>query len=122
MSYGHLPPPPIRQPISGWDLGVSVAVLVLTAGFGALAVFLGFFMLAFLDNCPPATCSVDGAVTAVAGGLLAAAAIGVTGLIVTIVQLVRRRPAWPFAVGTMVLCVLACALGGFGYEAAVGYA
>lgn len=124
MSYGSPPShpygPPAKRPISGLDLGVSITALVLTVLFGVLATFMGFFMLAFLDHCPPETCSVDGAVTAVGGALLAAAAIGVTGLTLTIVQLVRRGPAWPFAVGTLALCVVACVLGGFGYETAVG--
>jgi hypothetical protein len=42
------------------------------------------------------------------------------GLVVTIVQLVRRRLAWPFASGTLVLCRVICLFGGVGYFAAVG--
>ncbi|MDT5360844.1 MAG: hypothetical protein QOC69_2606 [Mycobacterium sp.] len=42
------------------------------------------------------------------------------GLVVTIVQLVRRRLAWPFASGTLVLCGVICLFGGVGYFAAVG--
>ena len=52
--------------------------------------------------------------------LIAAFAIGVVGLIATVVQLVRRKPGWPFAVATPVLCVIAVVCGGVGYAMAVG--
>jgi hypothetical protein len=42
------------------------------------------------------------------------------GLVVTVLQLHRRKPGWPFAVATFVLCALAVALGGIGYAVAVG--
>ncbi len=87
---------------------------------GATAAFFGLFSLAFLDHCPPATCSVDGAVNAVFTSLLTVAATGLIGLVVTVIQLVRRKPAWPFAVGTFVLCGVAISLGAIGYSAAVG--
>ena len=64
--------------------------------------------------------AADGAVTAVGIALLSAFAIGVVGLVVTVVQLVRRKPGWPFAVATFVLCALAVVLGGVGYAMAVG--
>ena len=49
-----------------------------------------------------------------------AALVGLVGMIVTIVQLVRRKLAWPFAVGTFVLCVVVLFFGGMAYSAAVG--
>lgn len=76
--------------------------------------------MAFLDHCPPATCSVDGAVTAVFTALLVAGGVGVVGMVLTVVLLVVRKTAWPFAVGTLVLCALVLFLGGVGYAAAVG--
>jgi hypothetical protein len=57
--------------------------------------------------------------TAVGIALLAAFAIGVVGLVVTVIQLVRRKPGWPFAVATFGLCALAVVLGGVGYAMAV---
>lgn len=115
---GWLPPP--KPPVSGGDVAVSVVVLILTVLLGAVAAFFGLFSLAFLDNCPPATCSVEGAVTAVMAGLGAAAVIGVGGLVATIVQLVRRKRGWPIAVATLVLCAIAVFVGGVGYVVAVG--
>lgn len=116
-AFGASPTPPRR---SGWDIAVSIALLVVTVLVGVVAGFLGLFLLAFLDHCPPATCSVDGAVNAVFTALLAAGALGVVGASVTVVQLIRARPAWPFAVGTFALCVLALAIGMAAYSAAVG--
>lgn len=117
---GYLTAPPPKPPVSRADLGISIAVLVVTVLFGGVASVLGLFSLAFLDHCPPETCSVDGAVTAVLTSLLVALVIGVLGLVVTVVQLYRRRPAWPFAVATLVLCVAVVGCGVVGYTVAVG--
>ena len=66
MGYPYPPPyPPAKPPRSGTDLTVSIITMVLIVLLGGLAGFMGVFSLAFLDHCPPATCSVDGAVTAV---------------------------------------------------------
>jgi hypothetical protein len=51
---------------------------------------------------------------------MAAFAIGVAGLAVTVTQLYWRKSGWPFAVATFVLCGLAVVLGGVGYAMAVG--
>lgn len=99
---------------------ISIVVMVLTVLFGGGAALMGFFLLAFLDHCPPDTCSVDGAVTAVGTAVMAAAAIALVGFTITIVALIRRKTAWPFALGTFVLCAVAFAIGGVGYDAAVG--
>jgi len=93
---------------------------MLTVLLGAAAAFFGLFSLAFLDHCPPATCSVDGAVNAVFTSLLIAGGIGVVGVGLTVVALVWRKPGWPFALATFALCALAVFLGGVGYTAAVG--
>jgi hypothetical protein len=114
------PPAPAKRPISAVDLTISIISLVLTLLLGGSAAVMGFFLLAFLDYCPPETCSADGAVTAVGISLIVAVVVGLVGLVVTIVQLVRRSPAWPFAVGTLLLCGVICAFGFAGYFAAVG--
>lgn len=118
--YGYPAMPPPKPSVSGGDVAVSVTALILTVLLGAVAAFFGLFSLAFLDSCPPATCSVDGAVAAVMTGLGIAAVIGVVGLVVTVVQLIRRKRGWPFALATLVLCTIAVFLGGVGYVMAVG--
>ncbi|GAY18133.1 hypothetical protein [Mycobacterium sp. shizuoka-1] len=115
---GH--PPQAPPPRSAADLAISIVLMVLTVVIGAGGAVLGLFSLAFLDYCPPATCSVSGAVTAVTTAVGIAAAVGLVGIIVTIVALARRKRAWPFAVGTIVLCLAALIGGGAAYSAAVG--
>jgi hypothetical protein len=117
---GYPPPRPAKPPIAGTDLAVSIGALILTVAFGVVAAAMGLFSLAFLDYCPPESCSVEGAVTAVGTALLAALAIGVVGLVVTVIQLYRRKRGWPFAVATFALCAVAVVLGGVGYAMAVG--
>jgi hypothetical protein len=117
---GDHPIRPPKPPVSGSDLGISIAALVITVVFGGVASMSGLFSLAFLDYCPPESCSVDGAVTAVGTALLVAFLIGVLGVVVTVVQLYRRKPAWPFAAATFVLCMVAVGCGVVGYGVAVG--
>jgi hypothetical protein len=112
--------PPRKPPISGGDLAISITALVFTAVLGGAAAFFGLFSLAFLDHCPPATCSAEGAATAVGTALLIAFVIGIAGLVVTVVALIRRKRGWPIAVATLGLCTLAVVLGGVGYAMAVG--
>jgi hypothetical protein len=121
MGYPSYPPPrPQKPPIATSDLVISIGALILTVAFGVVAAAMGVFSLAFLDSCPPESCSTEDAVTAVGTALLAAFAIGVVGLVVTVIQLIRRKPGWPFAVATFGLCALAVVLGGVGYTMAVG--
>jgi hypothetical protein len=117
---GHPSYPAPKPPVSGSDLAISITALTITVLLGAVAAVFGLFSLAFLDHCPPESCSAEGAATAVGTALLMAFVIGVVGLVVTVVQLFRRKPGWPFAVGTLVLCTLAVFLGGVGYSMAVG--
>ena len=73
-----------------------------------------------LDHRPPATCSVDGAVTAVMTALALAALVGLVGMVLTIVRLAQRKPAWPFAVGTLGCCVVVPLRRAMAYTVAVG--
>jgi vacuolar-type H+-ATPase subunit I/STV1 len=113
MVYGMPPAPPAprKPPISGVDLGVSITAIILTVAFGAFATFIGVFMLAFLDTCPPATCSLQGAIGSVSGTLLITGVTGVIGITFTVLALLRRALAWPIAVGTFVACVVICVVG-----------
>ena len=113
-------PPSAEKPRSGADMAISITVLTLTVLMGAAAAVLGLFSLAFLDSCPPATCSAEGAVNAVVTSLLVAGGIGVLGVALTVVRLVQRKTGWPVAVGTLVLCAVAVVVGGVAYAGAVG--
>ena len=121
MAHPSYPPPrPPKQPIATSDLVISIGALICTLAFSVVAAAMGLFSLAFLDYCPPESCSAEGAATAVGFALMAVFAIGVVGLVVTVIQFYRRKPGWPFAVATFVLCGLAVVLGGVGYAMAVG--
>ena len=109
-----------QQPRNAADVTASVLMMVMTVLLGGLAAVIGVFMLAFIDHCPPATCSIDGAVTAVMGALAVAALVGVTGVVLTMVAIGRRKKSWPFAAGTLGLCVVVLFGGFVGYFVAVG--
>ena len=115
----HPEAPPPAPPRRTGDLVVSVAALVIVAVVIAVGVLVGVFALAFLDSCYAPRCSEGGAWAAVGAGLVAAATIGIAGMVATIVRLTRRRSAWPFAVSALVLAVLVLAVGAVGYTAAV---
>lgn len=98
----------------------SIIALLLAALMLAFGSFFGLMMLAFLDYCPPASCSVDGAVFSVLGAIGLAVAVGVTGLVITVVRLARRATAWPVAVGTLGACFVVLGVGFFAFTIAVG--
>jgi uncharacterized BrkB/YihY/UPF0761 family membrane protein len=103
-----------------WDVVVSVAALVVAAVIIATGVLVGVYALAFLDSCYAPRCSESAAWTAVVAPLVAADVVGLAGMAATIVRLSRRRPAWPFALGTLVVAVIVLAAGAVGYSVAVG--
>jgi hypothetical protein len=121
MAHPSYPAPqPPKPPIATHDLLISIGALVLTVALGVVAAAMGLFSLAFLDYCPPQSCRAEGAVTAVGTALLVAFGLGVIGLVVTVSQLYRRKPGWPFAIATFALCAVALAVGVVGYASAVG--
>lgn len=113
-------PEPSKPPRSVADMTVSLILLALTVLLGAVAAFFGLLSLAFLDNCPPATCSADGAVFSVLVSLVTAGGAGILGLTLTVIRLSRRKIAWPYALVTLGVCTLALVAGGAGFVTAVG--
>ncbi|BAX91681.1 hypothetical protein [Mycobacterium shigaense] len=96
-------------------------MLVVFAVVGwAAAAGMEFIMLAFTDYCPPDRCNANAAATSVLLSVSAAAVLTVVGTVATIVCLVRRRLAWPFAVAALILPAAAELLGIVGYFVAVG--
>ena len=105
----------------GWDIALSVFLLVLAAVAGIVGGFLGFISIAFLDDCPEATCSEDGAVSAQFTAALVVMLAFVVGLIATIVTLSARRRGWWVALLTVLAVLVVWVLGFVGYFAAVGW-
>lgn len=120
MTQGPWPYQPPKPPLSSTDVVISVVALVVTVLVGGAGAVMGLSMLAFIDYCPPESCSIDAAVTAVMAAVVTAAVAVVIGLVVTIVRLVRRKPAWPFAIATLGACVVVLFFGAVGFGAAVG--
>jgi hypothetical protein len=94
-------------------------MVVAVIGWGVGAA-MEFMFLAFTDYCPPESCSADRAATAVLLSVSVAAVLTAIGCIATIVQLIRRRMAWPYAVAALAASGLAELVGFVGYFAAVG--
>lgn len=112
--------PSIQPQRSVADLTVSLIILAFTVLLGGAAALFGLLSLAFLDYCPPESCSVNGAITTVLGSLIGAGIVGIGGLILTVIRLNRRQTAWPFALVTLGLCALTLLAGGLGFLTAVG--
>lgn len=116
--YPYLYPPQAPQR-SVADLVMSIVMLVLAVAVGGLGAFMGLFMLAFLDHCPPQTCSVQGAVSAVLVSIGIVGAVVVVCLIVTVVALIRRKPGWPFALGALLGAIAVYGVGFLAFVSAV---
>lgn len=112
------PPPPPRNTA---DSVISIIVLIAMLLVGAAGAFMALMSLAFLDYCPPESCSVNGAVTAALATVGIAALVGLAGLILTVIRLGKRKLAWPFAVGSLALVIAVFFLGGLAYTTVVNY-
>jgi hypothetical protein len=99
---------------------ISIVVMIITVLVCAAGAMMGLLSLAFLDHCPPGSCSPTGAVSAAFGTVALAVLAGVTGIILTIVRLANRKPGWPFALGTLAACLGIFLLGAMAYSMAVG--
>ncbi|MER5671192.1 hypothetical protein [Pseudonocardia alni] len=121
LSTGPARPETGRRPIARWDAALSGVALAVTGMLVALGVFGAVFLVAFLDYCPPRTCSSSAVLVSVGGSLVVAAAAGVAGLAMTVLRVVERRPAWPFALVTLAVTGSAVAFGAVHYASAIGY-
>ncbi len=118
MAY---PMPPQLPPRSNsTDITVSILLIVATVLAVGAGSVMGVFSLAFLDHCPPQTCSIDGAVNASMTTVAIAALVGLAGIVTTVVRLASRKRAWPFALGTLAGCLVVFFFGALAYTAAVG--
>lgn len=100
---------------------MSIVLLVVAVVGWAVAAGIEFMFLAFTDYCPPDHCNADQAATSVLLSVSVAGVLTLIGGLLTIVWLVRRRRAWPFATATLILSGAVELLGVVGYFVAVGY-
>ena len=114
------PPAPRKEPISALDLTVSTFALLLTVILGAVVARVGLYLLMVLDACPNLTCNVGRTAGLVGADLTIGYAVAALGLVLTVIRLVLRKRAWPFAVGTLVVYAVISLAGGLGYFAVAG--
>lgn len=108
-------PAPAAGPTRGWDIATSLALYVLSGCAALIGGFYSFMHLAYLDTCPPPGCQT------LAHAVMLDAAAGIVllaiGLVWGAIRRARLRPAWPVALGTLILVILVWAGGFFGVTA-----
>jgi len=112
---------PTKRPILGWDIAVSIAVLLLGGGFLVVAAVIDLFSSAFVDRCPVRTCSAGAAVASLGISWFVMLLLVIIGAVLTIVSLVRRRQSWWIALLTLVLVVAVWIVGFVLYSQAVNH-
>lgn len=112
---------PTKRPILGWDIAVSIAVLLLGGGFLVVAAVIDLFSAAFVDHCPVRTCSAGAAVASLGISWFVMLLLVIIGAVLTIVSLVRRRQSWWIALLTLVLVVAVWIAGFVLYSQAVNH-
>jgi hypothetical protein len=112
---------PTRRPILGWDIAVSIAVLLLGGGFLVVAAVIDLFSAALVGSCPVRTCSAGAAVASLGISWFVMFLLVIIGSVLTIVSLVRRRQSWWIALLTVVLVVAVWIVGFVLYSRALNH-
>jgi len=112
---------PTRRPILGWDIAVSIAVLLLGGGFLVVAAVIDLFSAALVGSCPVRTCSAGAAVASLGISWFVMFLVAIIGAVLTIVSLVRRRQSWWIALVTVVLVVAVWIVGFVLYSQALNH-
>jgi hypothetical protein len=103
----------VRPPRSRGDLTASVLILVASVlGWAAGSFFIFFIVGLFGGDCITSDCGAYAGVAAEKVAIAIAAGIVVVGVVVTLVRIVVRRRAWPFALAAFVACGICLAIGG----------
>jgi uncharacterized BrkB/YihY/UPF0761 family membrane protein len=103
-----------------WDVVLTIILLVATMGILLFSAFFDLFAVAFTDYCP-APCHAGTGIAVVFTAWICTAVVAVLGTVLSIVRLTRRRRAWWFALGTMVLVIIGSAAAFWLYTTIVGY-
>jgi hypothetical protein len=112
---------PTRRPILGWDIAVSIAVLLLGGGFLVVAAVIDLFSAALVGSCPVRTCSAGAAVASLGISWFVMFLLAISGAVLTIISLVRRRQSWWIALLTVVLVVAVWIVGFVLYSQALNH-
>jgi hypothetical protein len=102
-----------RSPRPRGDRAASILILVASVlGWAAGSIFIFFVVGLFGGDCVTADCGAYAGVAAQKIAILIAAAIVVVGIVLTIVRIVLRRKAWPFALAAFLACGVCITIGG----------
>lgn len=112
------PVPPRTR--AAWDIVLSIVFLVVAMVGALVAAFAQFFIFAFTDYCPPATCHLDEAVGGVFVVWFLIGAVILAAIVLTIVFLVKRRRAWWIGLSAIGAVIIGAIVGFVVYYSAVG--
>ena len=111
MSTAVAAPRPRRVP-RGWDIGLTVGLLVLDLAIAVLAGFAGLFLVFASDSCGSgSTCNSVGLSLGVAVAVFAPAVVLLIAVTVAVILLVRRRVAFWVPLAGLLLMGAAWAVG-----------
>lgn len=108
-----------KRPRRGWDILLSILLLMLSVATAILGFVLAVFNLAFVVDCT-GLCSPGNVVGSQFGSGVAVAIILVSGTIFTMYSIIRWRRGWWAALLTFVLVVGAWVVGWILLGAAAG--
>ncbi|XKF89482.1 hypothetical protein LG299_07250 [Microbacterium lacus] len=86
--------PLAKPPVKGWDVGVTVVLLVVDAALAFAASVMGMFLIMASDPCGVRDCSNDLIVLGWLIGMILPWIVFIVTSIVCIVRLVRRKVAF----------------------------
>jgi hypothetical protein len=113
--------PAEKPPLIVWDIIVSIVMWVLSVGLIGVAAFVALFGLAFIDYCPPESCSAQGAFLSLMVAGVASIFLLLTGLTWGIVRIVERQTSWWVGLGALVLSLACWIIGFVGAAKSVGW-
>jgi hypothetical protein len=112
---------PTKRPLVGWDIAVSIGILLLSGGFLVIAAVIDLFSAALVANCPVRTCSAGAAVASLGISWFVMFLLVTIGAVLTIISLLRRHRSWWIALLALVLVVAVWIIGFVLYSQAVNH-
>lgn len=94
-----------------WDIILSIVVWLITAAFIGISSFIAIFSLAFIDYCPPQSCSSEAAFSCLFAAGAASVVVAIAGFISGLVRMLRGATSWWLTVGAFVLCAACWGVG-----------
>lgn len=104
-----------------WDIVLTIVLLVIGLLSGVFAFFAEFFIAAFTDSCPPATCHLNAAAASLGITWLVIAVVLILCTVFAIIRMVRRRLAWWLGLIAIFAVILGSVIGFTLYSVNVGY-